>query len=502
MADTSGISPYLFSLEGGLVLNKPNFTVPPGAALQLENFEPDVSGGYRRIDGYQKWNSNLVPHTASTSEPVLMSAFFGGQVIAARGEKVYKAGSTGSWTEIDSGRTGANKYTFEKVNFAGTKLFVYADGANFASYYDGTSVVDVNTTDAPADPQYIASFKNTAFYAGMSASPHEVVYAAPLTINDFTSGHGAGSFAVDSAVTGMIVFRDSLYIFSATRIYRLTGSTSADFALTPITRDIGCRNGWTIKEFAGDVIFLGPDGLRTIAGTEKIGDVSLASVSRPVQELFRDKDNVSDFDAYVLPQKTQYRLIFNEGNNVVKSLTTGVICSVKDGGYEFATTKGLQTNCSDTDAYQGEYYTFFGGRDGYVYRDQKGDTFDGSVIVGRYRSPDITAGDPGVRKSFQRVIMNYAPEGIIRSDLYLRYDYESSQSPRPEPYPIDSSRVVALYGSSAYGTATYGGQTDPLVRQAVEGSGFSVALRVIDSGECPPYSLKGFSLEFNTAARR
>jgi len=41
-----------------------------------------------------------------------------------------------------------------------------------------------------------------------------------------------------------------------------------------------------------------------------------------------------------------------------------------------------------------------------------------------------------------------------------------------------------------------------LVRQAVEGSGFAIALRVVDNGTSEPYSLKGFQLEFDAAARR
>lgn len=502
MADTSGISPYIFSLEGGLVLNKSNFNTPPGAALELENFEPDVAGGYRRIDGHIKWNSNIVPETSSSTEPVLMSALFQGDVIAARGEKVFKAGTTGSWTEIDSGRTGANKYTYERVDFAGTSLFVYADGANYASYYDGTTVTDINTSGAPVDPQYIVSFQNTGFFAGMSSNPNEVIYTAPLTLDDFASANGAGSFVIDDQVTGMIVFRDNLYIFSPTRIYQLTGSTSSDFVLTPVTREIGCRNGWTIKEFGGDVVFLGPDGLRTVAGTEKIGDVNLGTISSAVQELFQGHADVSDFDAYVIPEKTQYRVVFNKPASASKEATKGVICSQKGETYEFATTRGLQTSSSDTYEYQGQYYIVFGGQDGYIYRDQQGKTFDGEIIIGKYRSPDIVADDPGLRKAFQRVIINYAPEGAMTANLTLRYDYEGLDVPRPDPYPFDAGLVAALYGIGVYGNATYGGQTDPLIRQAVEGSGFSVALRVTDTGESTPYSLKGFSLEFTSAARR
>ena len=57
-------------------------------------------------------------------------------------------------------------------------------------------------------------------------------------------------------------------------------------------------------------------------------------------------------------------------------------------------------------------------------------------------------------------------------------------------------------GSSTYGSATYGGQSEPLFRQPIEGSGFAVALRVVDSGVSSPYSLKGFQLEFDAGARR
>ena len=60
-------------------------------ALELQNFEPDISGGYRRISGYTKWNSNIVPQTASSTEKVLDGGFDGNsKVIAARGTKYLK----------------------------------------------------------------------------------------------------------------------------------------------------------------------------------------------------------------------------------------------------------------------------------------------------------------------------------------------------------------------------------------------------------------------------
>ena len=33
----------------------------PGEALELRNFEPDIEGGYRRINGFSKYVSAIVP---------------------------------------------------------------------------------------------------------------------------------------------------------------------------------------------------------------------------------------------------------------------------------------------------------------------------------------------------------------------------------------------------------------------------------------------------------
>jgi hypothetical protein len=502
MADEAQLSPFVFACEGGLVLDQPTFKMQPGMALELENFEPDVSGGYRRINGFTKWNTNIVPQTSSATEKVLMSAYFAGntKVIAARGTKVFEGASgSGSWTEIDTGRTSAGKYTHHRYNLAGTEHIVWADGANHATKYDGTTVTDLNATGAPANPKFVTGFKDALFFAGHSANPEEIIFTAPFTDNDFSTANGAGSLRIDSKVTALFPFRNELIIFGEERIYKLTGNTLADFVLQPITRDIGCLNGFTVQELAGDILFLGRDGLRTVAGTERINDVELGTISSNVKELFTDTD-IDEFESVVVPDKTQYRL-FKTGA-LIEANTTGVIAVRKQQGYEFGTLKGIKPSCTDSFTSQGETFVLHGSADGFVYRQEQGNQFDGTDIIGRYRSPDMTMGDAGIRKNFQRVIINYSPTGALNSDLFLRYDYESPDAARPEAYPFDSSTVVALYGTSVYGTATYGGQSNPLTRQPVEGSGFAVAMRVVDNATSSPYTLKGFQLEFDAGARR
>jgi len=307
---------------------------------------------------------------------------------------------------------------------------------------------------------------------------------------------------------GLKVFREDLFIFCQNRIFKLSGTSTSNFAITAVTRDIGCINGDTIQEFAGDLIFLGPDGLRTIAGTARIGDVELGTISSNVQSLFdANLSSASEFDSIVIPDKTQYRIFFTKANTA-ENATKGVICVLKGQTFEFAEIRGIKPASTDTFVSAGDVIVLHGAYSGgYVYRQESGNDFDGTSILGKYRGPDLTFGDAGIRKHMQRVIINFAPESSIDADLFLRYDYESADSARPAAYALDSQTVAALYGTSTYGvgssiSGTYGGASQPLFRQSVEGSGFAVALRVNDGGSTAPYSLKGFQLEYQVGARR
>ena len=576
MPDQSQVQPFSFNCEGGLVLNQSTFIMQPGQALELTNFEPDVEGGYRRINGFEPYVFQQVPETTISSEPILMSALFNNYILAARGEKIFSsasttlsqkiASSTGmtgsgtlnlksttsfsssgtvginseiftytgktattltgvtratssttaaahsasdtvseSWTVRDTGRTSASRYRFERFNFDGNDKFIFVDQTNAPTVFNTSLAATDVSTSSVSGAKHVAAFKNHMFYSGMASTPQEVVFSKPFDEDDFTSADGAGSIKVDDTIVGLKVFREDLFIFCENRIFKLSGTSSSNFAVTPVTRNIGCVNGDTIQEFAGDLIFLGPDGLRTIAGTARIGDVELGTISSNVQSIFRE--NLSDsvnFTSLVIPDKTQYRIFFSKDGGA-QAATLGVICVLKGQNFEFAQLKGIRPNCTDSVVEAGDVIPVHGGFDGYVYRQDQGDTFDGTLIQAKYRSPDLTFGDPGIRKHMQRVNINYAPESTIDADMFVRYDYEDANSTRPAAYALDSLNVGGIYGSSAttYGVASYGGPSSPIVRKSVEGSGFAVALRVEDGANSTgPYSLKGFQMEFQLGARR
>ena len=503
MPELSQTGAFPFVCEGGLVLNQSTFIMKPGQALELLNFEPDIEGGYRRITGFSKYVTAIVPETSSASEEVLLVATFGSKVVAARGQKIFTADAGGSsWTEIDTGRTSAGTYDFERFNFDGNDKLIVVDGNTAPTVFNTSfSATDVSESSVSGS-KFVTAFKDHMFYAGKSSTPQEVIFSQPFDEDAFSSGSGAGSVKVDDTVTGLKVFRDNLFIFCENRIFQMTGSSSSDFAVKPVTRNIGCVNGQTIQEFAGDLIFLGPDGLRTIAGTARIGDVELGTISANVQPLFNSNiATATNFNSVVIPNKTQYRVFFSK-SNILESLTEGAICSLRGQQFEFAKLKGIKPSSTSTFTDTTGTTVIHGGFDGFVYQQESGNDFDGTAIDGKYRSPDLSFGDAGIRKHMQRVLVSYKPESSVNADLFLRYDYEDPDTPRPAAYSLSAEDIVAVYGSATYGTATYGGQTEPLLRQSVEGSGFTVALRVNDNGTSAPYALRGFGLEYQVGARR
>ena len=509
MPDLSQVQPTAFNCQGGLVLNRSTFMMQPGEALELQNFEPDIEGGYRRINGFSKYVNAVVPQTSSASEKVLMVATFGDLVVAARGEKIFSATAGGSsWTERDTGRTSAGTYAFERFNFDGNSKLIVVDGANAPTVFNtAMSATDVSESSVSGS-KFVTAFKNHMFYAGKSSTPQTLISSTPFDEDDFNTGTGSGSIKVDDTITGLKVFRDNLFVFCENRIFKLSGSSSSDFAVSAITRDIGCINGDTIQEFAGDLIFLGPDGLRTVAGTARIGDVELGTISSNVQSIFDENlSSASEFQSVVIPDRSQYRIFFTKDGTGQNS-TKGIACVLKGQTFEFSELRGIKPASTDSFVSAGNVIVLHGDyANGYVYRQEQGNTFDGTAILAKYRSPDMTFGDAGIRKHMQRVVVNFKPESSIDADLFLRYDYESKDSARPSAYELDSQDIAAIYGTSTYGTSssvvgTYGGASQPLFRQSVEGSGFAVALRVNDGGETAPYSLKGFQLEYQTGARR
>ena len=154
--ELQGVSPLSFNCEGGLVLNRSTFIMQPGQALELENFEPDVGGGYKRMLGFRKFVNQIVPQTNNSTEAVLMSTKFNNFVVAARGEKIFSCASTELAALIASGTAMTGSGTISVDNTDGfsssgtlqinSEIFTYTGKS--ASSFTGVTRATSSTTAA------------------------------------------------------------------------------------------------------------------------------------------------------------------------------------------------------------------------------------------------------------------------------------------------------------------------------------------------------------------
>ena len=219
MADLSETAAFPFICEGGLVANRSTFIMQPGQAIQLENFEPDIEGGYRRISGYRKHIEQVVPHTSSTDESVLMVTTFANKILVARGEKIFSSAST------NLGRGPLNAIA-QGTAMTGSGTITVDSTAGFSS--SGTLQID-----------------NEQFtYTGITATT-SIPFFIPMTGAGSTIGEAiysnlAGSTDFASSLPWEIAthFNDTLTLNNGTTLPTLTNSLSTWFSSTLNTGNV------------------------------------------------------------------------------------------------------------------------------------------------------------------------------------------------------------------------------------------------------------------------
>lgn len=409
-------------------------------------------------------------------------------------------------TFLTANRTSTNKSRFVKYRLANVEKIVSVDSTNYPFIWDGTTYNQLNT--APSDvyaASHVAFHKNQLFFAKGDI----LSFTSPYTDTNFNVANGAGIISVGSKITGIIPFREQLIIFSENKISRLTGNTLADFVLQPITENIGCVDEDTIQEVGSDIMFLGPDGLRLLSATDKIGDFNIASVSKQIQkEITSLTENSSSFASVVIKSKSQYRL-FGYANNITSSSAAGVIGTqlIGEGGiyYGWADMRGIKAYVSDY-LYKSKTETIlFANDSGYVYQMEDGYSFDGEKIQAIFATPFIPVQDPQLRKTFYKMTLYTDPEGSIDIKFNLRLDLDQINIIQPASINLTNIMISGgLYDSpsTTYGTTTYGGKFTNMFMTQVIGSGFNVSLEYTSNDTNPSFSLDAATLEYALFDRR
>jgi len=529
--------PFGISCRGGLNtnLNQLEMLAQPGVATELLNFEVNPDGGYRRINGYAAFGDTR----PNGGNRILGVQVYADGVIICSGVGIFfsQDGET-TWLQINkasvasggddfstfSGRSADDRTAQAQTSFAvfeGNTDYgsvVITDGVNkpFLFKMTGTGTLanrtffaEEVTVSGTTAPTTCAIHNNHLVVAGAPTAKNTIFYSSTLDPSSF-SGSGAGSILLPDQVVGIKSFRDDLIIFCRNSIHKLINITSSsNIAIVPVTKNVGCLSSHSIQEIGGDLVFLSPDGIRSVAGTARIGDVELGSVSRQIQSVISTlakSVNTFTLASTVLRSKSQYRLFFSQVGGA-SSIALGIIGTLTPNGFEWSETKGIQaTGLTSGFNKDGVEKTFHGDSKGYVYNHDSGNAFsdDGTAfnISAKYSTPNYDFGDIGTRKTLYYVKISVSPEGEILPFLRLRYDYEDLDIPQPAPYPVVGIPIPSSFGNVAFAAATFGGSKDPMFRQAVEGSGHVTNFRITSDDQNAPYAINGLYVDYVPSGRR
>ena len=482
----------------------------PGSAISLINYEPAVTGGYRKINGFSN-DYGTVTGTGSVLGVAVVNGINDG-ILAARKPSSgnnylhYWDDSSDSWTAVTTSgsptMTGVTKVRFAKYNWGSPKV-ILTDGVNPAATYDGTTYTQITHADAPDDPKFAHVFKNHMFLAGDPNEDTNLYFSAPYDETDFAPANGAGVINVGFPVVAIKSFRDVLYIFGTNNIRKLVGNNVSDFVLQEVTDDLGCMASDSVIEIGGDLLFLSQDGLRPISGTDKIGDVNLETVSKDIQSIFTDivfDIDLEGINAVVIRQKTQFRYFFAAADS--QGIIGGFRQTPNGLQFEYSQMLGISATASDS-GYIGQYeFVIHGDSDGKVHRQEQGNDFDGENIFSVYQSPFLHMQDPEQRKIFYTVATYLRSEGDNEIIMSVVYDYEDPDSLNPTNFTLSTEGAAAYYNEALYNsTAIFDGNPSPVQRTNISGSGKSVSLKYVTNDSNASHSIQGIVVTFGVGDR-
>ena len=530
--------PYTVACDGGLVksANSIDLLRTPGVARELRNFEVSTEGGYRRINGFAKYGGGSAVQPTGGTATILGVFPYADGVIVTAGTNIYFSNTGTSWLQINrssvagSGddhtaftgrsvlaRTGQGQCQF--VLFEGPDYdygeVIIADGSNklYSFRMEGTGALTTRTFFAAEitvtgtkHVKYITIHDHHLIAAGVEDNLSTVYYSVYNDPDNFT-GTGAGAVTISDQIEGIKGFRGDLIVFAENSIHKLVNiNDSASIRIDPITENVGCLSGYSIQEIGGDLIFLAPDGLRTVAGTARIGDVELGTVSKEIQPLVTDlTESINSYiiTSLVLREKSQYRLFYTDTSKL-NSEQRGIIGTLRPNGFQWSETRGIEvTEIGSGFDQNGIENYYHGDTDGFIYVHDSGNDFNGSKILARYATPDYDYGDLGTLKTLHYLKVSTSAEGVVEPDVQVRFDYGSTNIPQP-PNPFDLGIIdpPSLFGDALFGTNVFGGAENPLIRVALQGSGHSNSFTVISDDTKAPYTINGLYINYVPSGRR
>jgi hypothetical protein len=278
-----------FSLKdfsGGLYSNQSGNRIPDTAVTALENYVSDVPGELIERNGYQKRDSTILGGTkAVTGLWEFVDASANQWIISFSSQSYYRNTLGNTPTKFGQNVTVTTATPDCAVNLG--RIWC-VNGADALWWFDGTTT---GTVASAPKGTLIESWRTRLVIANISGAQSTVRFSEDGDGESWTlGGLATDPFAIQigGANDGFNVtclwgsYLDNFIISRKKDTWYVSGFDQEDVETRNISREIGCLQPGSIREFDGSLLFLSNRGMEEMRG------ITITNISEPIRNITDD----------------------------------------------------------------------------------------------------------------------------------------------------------------------------------------------------------------------
>lgn len=422
--------------------------------------------------------------------------FVAGAATLSGGATVQITGAQTPVTFLVTGPTGAQaKHETDIGNFFGQRgtLRVYGvDGANRAYEFDGTYVCPISTGNTTDIPRHVAVHKNYLFLSQDSSlffsevgQPYRWVTGGEIATGDTVTGLLP---QVGSQQTG------ALTVFCDRNIFVLYGTSALVFNLVAFNVGAGARE-YTYQN-SGLTYFFNAEGVTSLRATLDYGNFTSSSMTEQILPFIELERKLTTCSTLNRP-KNQYRVFFSDGYGLYITSVNGKLLGVMP--VFFPNTPNVSWSGGLAD---GDYVSYFGATNGFVYQLDKGTSFDGNNIDAAITLNWDNMRSPRMLKAYKQASIELRSPTFAQFQFSYQLGYGSPNIDLSVGYSLSGSTALpATWDSFTWDLFTWDGQSLLPVDVDLTGTGENVQISISSTTDyIDAYTLN--SITYNYIPRR
>ena len=417
--------------------------------------------------------------------------------------------SGGVWTSSSGGTLTATSWAptvrlpggevnFSIGNFSAqesTRRIYGADGVNDYFEFDGEVYVPIPVPGTTVKPSLAQVHANHMFLA-MEAS---LIHSALGNPYNFEVINGAGEIGTGGRITGLLIQpgnqgTQALMVFARNSTWVLYGSSAADWNFVNFNVGIGAWEGTAQNLF--DAFALDDRGVTMMSQTLKYGNFEAATLTYNIRPFIQSQRGLANCSG-LSRENGQYRVYFSTGYGLyVTTNPSGLV------GHGLVLFPDVPLCYWDGEYFSGETIALFGDKDGFVYRNDVGTSFDGGNIPAYMNTNINSAKSPRLRKRFRRCVLELQGDSYV--ELQVGYAFEwASEKILPHAFEDGSQSFagLAFWDQFIWDAFYWDGRTNDVVSVELNGTGENMQMMVIsDNNHTSEFTIP--SAIFHFTARR